>query len=37
MRMSLVLLQPFDIVVYLWLAVALLSAGYVAVDQFRKP
>jgi hypothetical protein len=30
------LLQPFDIVVYLWLAIALLSAAYVAVDQFRN-
>jgi FtsP/CotA-like multicopper oxidase with cupredoxin domain len=29
-------LQPIDIVVYLWLAIAILSAGYVAVDQFRS-
>jgi FtsP/CotA-like multicopper oxidase with cupredoxin domain len=30
------LLQPIDIVVYLWLAIAILSAVYVAVDQFRN-
>ena len=30
------LLQPFDLVVYIWLAIALLSAGYVAVDQYRN-
>jgi len=30
------LLQPFDVVVYLWLAIAVLSAAYVAVDQFRN-
>ncbi len=30
------LLQPFDVVVYIWLAIAVLSAGYVAVDQFRN-
>jgi FtsP/CotA-like multicopper oxidase with cupredoxin domain len=30
------LLQPIDIVVYLWLAIALLSALYVALDQFRN-
>lgn len=30
------ILQPFDIAVYAWLAIALLSAGYVAVDQFRN-
>ncbi len=29
------ILQPIDYVVYLWLAIALLSAGYVAYDQFR--
>jgi hypothetical protein len=29
-------LQPFDGVVYLWLAIAVLSAAYVAVDQFRN-
>lgn len=30
------ILQPIDIVVYLWLVIALASAGYVAVDQFRN-
>jgi FtsP/CotA-like multicopper oxidase with cupredoxin domain len=30
-----VILQPIDYVVYAWLAVALLSAAYVAADQFR--
>jgi manganese oxidase len=30
-----VILQPIDYVVYAWLAIALLSAAYVAVDQFR--
>jgi FtsP/CotA-like multicopper oxidase with cupredoxin domain len=30
------LLQPFDVVVYIWLAIAVLSAGYVAVDQLRN-
>jgi FtsP/CotA-like multicopper oxidase with cupredoxin domain len=30
------LLQPFDVVVYIWLVIAVLSAGYVAVDQFRN-
>ncbi|HEV8177166.1 MAG TPA: DUF4396 domain-containing protein, partial [Gemmatimonadales bacterium] len=30
------LLQPFDVVVYIWLAIAVLSAGYVAVDQVRN-
>lgn len=30
------ILQPIDFVVYLWLAVALLSAAYVAYDQFRN-
>ncbi|MDQ2929989.1 MAG: DUF4396 domain-containing protein [Gemmatimonadota bacterium] len=29
------ILQPIDYVVYLWLAVALVSAAYVAYDQFR--
>jgi hypothetical protein len=29
------ILQPIDYVVYLWLAIALLSAAYVAFDQFR--
>ena len=29
------ILQPIDYVVYLWLAVALLSAAYVGYDQFR--
>lgn len=29
------ILQPIDYVVYLWLAIALLSAAYVAYDQFR--
>ena len=27
--------QPIDYIVYLWLAIALLSAAYVAYDQFR--
>ncbi|MFN2570778.1 MAG: DUF4396 domain-containing protein [Gemmatimonadales bacterium] len=30
------ILQPIDVVVYLWLAIALLSAAYVAYDQFRN-
>jgi FtsP/CotA-like multicopper oxidase with cupredoxin domain len=30
-----VILQPIDYLVHAWLAVALLSAAYVAVDQFR--
>ena len=30
------LLQPLDIVVYIWLVIAVFSAGYVAVDQFRN-
>jgi FtsP/CotA-like multicopper oxidase with cupredoxin domain len=30
------ILQPFDFVVYAWLAIALLSASYVAYDQFRN-
>jgi FtsP/CotA-like multicopper oxidase with cupredoxin domain len=30
------LLQPFDVVVYIWLVIAVFSAGYVAVDQFRN-
>lgn len=29
------ILQPIDYVVYAWLAVALMSTAYVAVDQFR--
>ena len=29
------ILQPIDYVVYLWLAIALMSAAYVAYDQFR--
>jgi len=29
-------LQPIDFIVYAWLAVALLSAAYVAYDQFRN-
>lgn len=29
------LIQPFDIFVHLWLVLAVLSAGYVAWDQFR--
>lgn len=29
-------LQPIDIGVYIWLAIAVASAGYVAVDQFRN-
>ena len=29
------ILQPIDYLVWAWLAVALLSAGYVAIDQFR--
>jgi hypothetical protein len=30
------ILQPIDFVVYAWLLVALISAGYVAYDQFRN-
>src|SRR6266550_5741542 len=30
------ILQPIDFVVYAWLAVAVLSAAYVAYDQFRN-
>lgn len=29
-------LQPIDLVVVAWLAIALLSAAYVAWDQFRN-
>ncbi len=29
------ILQPFDFVLYVWLVVAVGSAAYVAVDQFR--
>jgi len=30
------ILQPIDFVVYAWLLMALLSAGYVAYDQFAN-
>ena len=30
------ILQPIDFVVYAWLAIAVLSAAYVAYDQFRN-
>ena len=30
------ILQPIDFVVYAWLGIALLSAAYVAYDQFRR-
>lgn len=30
------ILQPFDFVIFAWLFVALLSAAYVAYDQFRN-
>jgi FtsP/CotA-like multicopper oxidase with cupredoxin domain len=30
------ILQPIDFVVYAWLIIAVLSAGYVAYDQFRN-
>lgn len=30
------LLQPIDYIVYTWLIIAVLSAGYVAYDQFRN-
>ncbi|MFL5593073.1 MAG: DUF4396 domain-containing protein [Gemmatimonadaceae bacterium] len=30
------ILQPIDFVVYAWLVVAVISAGYVAYDQFRN-
>ena len=30
------ILQPIDFVVYAWLLIAVLSAAYVAVDQFRN-
>ena len=29
------LIQPIDVFVYAWLAIAVLSAAYVAWDQFR--
>ncbi len=30
------ILQPIDFIVYAWLLVAVLSAAYVAYDQFRN-
>ena len=30
------ILQPFDFVVYAWLVLAIISAAYVAYDQFRS-
>jgi FtsP/CotA-like multicopper oxidase with cupredoxin domain len=30
------ILQPIDFIVYVWLILAVLSAGYVALDQFRN-